>query len=178
MNPLYDGTITLHIRAANKVEARQAVAAIEEIILEHDLTPETIERVFVEWQIEEIEPGTPEIEDNMARFIAAGWADGGDMFQVFASTGATCQPETGPDYEYERFLQQIETMAGLEGLQFDGDFEAEALRNLKAYVKSVGPRGPVDGWGDMPETDRERESREVWEEQERGYNQIVTAGLR
>lgn len=177
--PLYDATITLHIRAANKVEARAILAKVEESILQLDETPEQVERVYVEWQVEEIEPGTPAPEPGMyggygggltdsgARYIASQWASGGDDYQVFASTGRI------PD----GLLKVIETDAGLAALQFDGEEIAGDLRALGDYVRQFGPRDAVEGWGDLPECTEERESRQVWEEQDRNYNSIVAEGL-
>ena len=118
------------------------------------------------------------LTDAEARFVASGWADGGDIFQVFASTGATSQPEAGERHTYASFLEQIGTLAGIEALQFDGDAEAYALTDLKAYVEAVGERGPVDGWAAIPECDLERENRLMWEEQDRQYWQMRSDELR
>ncbi len=88
------------------------------------------------------------ISDGRARRIASDWHGGqGSALYMFASTGATRDKR----YTVEDVRIAIEYQL-LPHIVADSErhwpHAGEELRELYAYVKSVGNRGPVEGWSD------------------------------
>lgn len=90
------------------------------------------------------------IQHKTARRIACEWhGGGGSALYVLCSTGAidtgrndhNAAEEINEGIEYHRVLQG--------DVRYSARRKMAKLSRLLAYVQHYGPRGQVDGWGDM-----------------------------